>query len=85
MIEIKSTINQSTNIKIDEASSLAVLDGAANVLDQLDDGAFPDPAGLDPVVELSRQHGVLSRNGVREKQPVPLLRAPNQFDVQHLH
>lgn len=62
--------------------------GGANVVDQLDDGAFADLAGLDPVGELSGEHGVLRRNGVGEEQPVPLFRLSccgDELDIKDLN
>lgn len=68
-----------------ERERLAVLDRAADVLDELDDGTFLDPAGLNSVIELSGEHRMLSRNGVGEQEPVPLLRVTDELDVQHLN
>jgi hypothetical protein len=42
-----------------------LLNVAANVIDQLNDRSFPDNARLDPVIELSTKHGVISEGGRR--------------------
>lgn len=66
--------------------SLAVLNKTANVLDQLNNGAFSNSSCSDSIVELSGEHSVLSGSGIGKQKPVPLLLRiiRNQLDVQNL-
>ena len=69
----------------EEEVLLAILNGATDIIDELNDGALADSAGLDPVVELSRQHRVLSQHSVGKHETVPFLRISDGLDIQDLN
>lgn len=63
---------------------LAILNRAADVIDQLDNGTGADAASLYSVIELSSEHRVLSGDRIGEQEAVTLLRAAYELDIQNL-
>lgn len=66
-------------------NELAVLDGTADIIDQLDNGSFLDSSSLNNIIKLRGEHSLLSRNSVGDQEAVPLLRVTDQLDIQNLH
>lgn len=66
-------------------NDLAVLDKAADVVDELDNGALGDVAGVDAVVELGGDHGVVAGDAVGEEEAVALLVGADEVDLHHLY
>lgn len=60
------------------------MDGIADVLEQLDDGALLNVAGLDELVELSGQHGLLDVGAIGEYEAVAFLDALASTDLTNV-
>lgn len=61
------------------------MNGAADVIDELDDRSLEHSAGLDSVIKLRGEHSVLSRDRVGEEEAEALLRRADGLDLQNLH
>lgn len=61
------------------------MNGAGDVIDELNDGSLAQSPAPDSVAELSGQHGLLSRHAIRYKDPVPILRISDPLHLQHLN
>lgn len=67
------------------ADLLSILDGAADILDQLNHGALLQGPALDAIVELSGQKRRLGATAVGDHKAEPLLSAADGSDIQNLN
>jgi hypothetical protein len=76
------------NFHVQNYDNLAILDGIADVLEQLNHGAFLELAGLDAWIELRSEHGLLHVGAIGKHHSVSLLHrlsGGDLPDVQNLH
>lgn len=66
-------INKQNSACEEKTNVLAILNCAANVLDELNNGSYTNSAVFDSIIKLRSEHRLLSQHGIGENQTVPLL------------